>query len=589
MPRNLDLGAPADPPPRAAAGRDAAAPAPIPAVAPLGAVIAMVAIYLLPGLIGHDPWKQDETYIVAIVHHMLASGDWLVPTMAGEAFMEKPPLYYWIAALCGGALSAYLPVHDGARLATGLFMFCTCGAVAWLGRRWWGRGQGALAVLCLLACLGMLQHAHVILTDIALLAGFAVALCGVALARARPLPGGLILGTGMGMGFMAKGLFAPGVLGFTLLALTVCFRDWRRRNFLYAIGVAAVAALPWLLIWPALLYARSPTLFWDWLWLNNIGRFAGFSVPLLGAAHSKFFWLRTIPWFTFPALPLAALTLWQRRRSALSEEPCQVALMLSGAMVAVLWSAASARDNYALPLLPPLALLAAPASVRLPALVELCWRRVSLLLLGGCAALIGGVGAWMAWRGAAPDLPVLSRYLPASFVPQPRAAMLGLAAVLALATLVLARRRYWPAQRALWEWVAGLALCWALLASLCLPWLDHAKSYRGVFAGLGAVMPARHGCIASLEVGESERAMLEYFLDVRTVALASPLGRGCQLLLAEGGAAPHFAPIAPSDWCLAWRGARPGDRRESLWFFMRRQGTSGAADAPGAPYRACPG
>ena len=60
--------------------------------------IALVLAYLLPGLIGHDPWKQDETYIFGIIQHLLETGDWVVPTLAGEPFMEKPPLFYWLAA-----------------------------------------------------------------------------------------------------------------------------------------------------------------------------------------------------------------------------------------------------------------------------------------------------------------------------------------------------------------------------------------------------------------------------------------------------------------------------------------------------------
>ncbi|CAH2788159.1 MAG: Putative transmembrane protein [uncultured Paraburkholderia sp.] len=42
---------------------------------------------------GHDPWKQDETYTFGIVKHMLDTGDLVVPTNAGQPFVEKPPVY----------------------------------------------------------------------------------------------------------------------------------------------------------------------------------------------------------------------------------------------------------------------------------------------------------------------------------------------------------------------------------------------------------------------------------------------------------------------------------------------------------------
>jgi 4-amino-4-deoxy-L-arabinose transferase-like glycosyltransferase len=51
------------------------------------------------GLVGHDPWKPDEAYTFGLVYHILEAGDWLVPTLAGEPFVEKPPLFFWTAAL----------------------------------------------------------------------------------------------------------------------------------------------------------------------------------------------------------------------------------------------------------------------------------------------------------------------------------------------------------------------------------------------------------------------------------------------------------------------------------------------------------
>lgn len=281
---------------------------------------AITLLYLLPGLTGHDPWKQDETYITDIVRHMLDSGDWTVPTMAGAPFMEKPPLFYWVAAICATLFSPVLPMHDGARIATAVFLGGTCAALAWLGHRWWGRYHGRVAVLALLSCLGMALHAHFMLTDLAMLMGFAIALCGLALCRDKPVWGGLLLGTGVGIGFLGKGVLAPGVFGASALLLPLLFHPWREASYGRALAIACTASAPWLLIWPAALLHRSPQLFMEWFWLNNVGRFVGFSVPLLGAEHSRWFWLTTMPWFAFPALPLAMVSLWRQRFAALSKE-----------------------------------------------------------------------------------------------------------------------------------------------------------------------------------------------------------------------------------------------------------------------------
>lgn len=47
-------------------------------------------IYLLPGIFGHNPWKQDENYSFGIIQTMYETDNWLIPTNAGQPFMEKP-------------------------------------------------------------------------------------------------------------------------------------------------------------------------------------------------------------------------------------------------------------------------------------------------------------------------------------------------------------------------------------------------------------------------------------------------------------------------------------------------------------------
>lgn len=78
--------------------------------------------YALPGVLGHDPWKQDETYTFGIIQHMLETGDLVVPTNAGQPFMEKPPLYAWVATSLAWLLQRVMPLHDAARLASALFV-----------------------------------------------------------------------------------------------------------------------------------------------------------------------------------------------------------------------------------------------------------------------------------------------------------------------------------------------------------------------------------------------------------------------------------------------------------------------------------
>ena len=172
----------------------------------------LILAWLLPGLIGRDPWKADEPYTVGLVWHIVETGDWVVPTLGGEPFMEKPPVYFITAACFTKCFSWLLAPHEAARLASAFFLGITLLCVGLASRRWYGDGKGQIAALLLMGCVGLIHTAHFLITDNALLAGFAVALYGLSLCGTRPWLGGIWLGTGTGLAFMAKGILGPAFL-----------------------------------------------------------------------------------------------------------------------------------------------------------------------------------------------------------------------------------------------------------------------------------------------------------------------------------------------------------------------------------------
>jgi 4-amino-4-deoxy-L-arabinose transferase-like glycosyltransferase len=530
-------------------------------------VLLITAMYLLVGLVGHDPWRPDEIYAFGIVYDFLStSGDWVIPTVAGQPFMEKPPLLYWVAATFARVFSGWLPLHDGARLAVGLFMGITCAATASAARQWWGSGSGRLAVLALLGCLGLVQHSHMLLTDVPLLTGFALATCGIAFSGNRPVVGGLLLGTGVGVGFLAKGLIAPGVIGITVGLLTMLFPAWRTRDALWAFAIAIVAALPWLTIWPIALYLRSPTLFMEWFWSNNVGRFIGFSVTELGARNEQGFWWRTVLWFAFPALPLAIFTLWRFRTRSWNTPAIQVCVLLSIVIVAVLGISASARANYFLPLLIPVSLLAAPGAARLNGAVNKVLDRSAKIIFALLASFLWLVWLVMIVRGAPPSLPILSRFLPLDFHASFDLKMFFLALILSLAVVIPIVKL--PAQpRALTSWVFGITLVWGLLFTLWAPWLDDAKSYRSVFVPMKQVLGTGYNCVLGTNLAESERGMLDYFAGVVTKGEKNGTAPVCDYWLYRRLAEGRPKEVDPNHWSLVWEGGRPGDMRERYFLF----------------------
>src|SRR5450759_2499250 len=533
---------------------------------PQGLVVLCVLLaYCLPGLIGHEPWKPDEGYIFAGIYHMLQSGDWIVPHLAGEPFMEKPPLYHWIGAATATLTSSFLPLHDGARLASGLFIGITIGATAFASRIAWGTGQGRIAVLVLIGTLGLLNTILLMLPDLPLTAGFALAMLGfVAHAFGRKWAF-LAVGTGVGMGFLAKGLLAPGAIGLAAIALPVCFAQWRDRRYARLLAHAFLVALPWLVTWPAILYTRNPQDFVTWFWDNNIGRFLGFSTDTLGAAAERGFWTKTFPWFLFPWWIFVATGIWKSRGKVLRDPGVQVSLTIAVSLAFVLAISGSARVIYALPLLPALALAATGTRLHVPTRL---WKLLGEL--GIVVALAAAPLSWFLWgslisTGQVPAWHWVERSLPLKFA-LPISAFSVAGALLVTAGwigIILYRRRL--AQGPLLVWSASLALSWALPALLLMPWIEAAKGYRGVFEDLGRALPAAYSCVQSEHLGESERGILEYTIGLVTVRSEASRTANCPFLVRQ--LRQRFdVPEPEGQWTLLWTGSRPscGNERFKL-------------------------
>lgn len=533
----------------------------------------LTALYVIPGLIGHDPWKQDETYVFGIIYSMIESGDWIVPMVAGEPFMEKPPLFYWVAAILAKLLSPPLALHDAARLASGLFTLTAIVCIGRAARLWWGAQAAPMAPIALMSSAGLLFHAHIMETDIALLAGFAVALLGLSGAREGSWKSGLLLGCGVGMGFLSKGVLAPAVMGLTALILPLAFREWRSATYWRNCAVALIAVLPWLLAWPLALYLRSPQLFMDWFWLNNVGRYLGFAVATLGAPHTEWFWWINLPWLTFPVLPLACYTLYltQREQGGVLRQPMlQLGLVMSAVIATILFSAASARAMYGLPLLLPLALMAVPAAWRLPRALNR-YASWSVLLLVVLLAAAVWFFWWRMWSsGTTPQLSWFQRHLPNQFVLPFSPWLVGLALIVSAGAAWLARAALRSAGGAIASLAIGFMLLWGLVMNLWVPWIDAGKSYRTAFRDLPITADGDGKCVASINLGESERAMLHYMNGIITERQENGEGGDCDWLLVQGSPSQPPELVRSRTEDLVWEGYRSGDRRIRFW--LLRQG-----------------
>jgi 4-amino-4-deoxy-L-arabinose transferase-like glycosyltransferase len=530
------------------------------------AIIAVAVLYVLFGLVGHDPWKQDETYVTSIIQNIDRSDDWVVPRSAGRPFMEKPPLYFVVAEETADLFDEWLPLHDAARLSDALWMFIVIGCLAAAGRLAWPSGPQAdvAAILALISSAGLVVHAHTLLVDVALLAGFALALLGLLWMRERPAVGGLLLGTGAGAAFLAKGLLGPGCLGLTLGLLALLSPMWRSREIAKGSVIALAAILPWVLVWPVALYLRAPALFDEWLWQQNVGRFFGYSH--LGAAPEAWYYFRVAPLFAFPVLAFAAWAVWTRRRSWRNDAALQLCAVLPTVTFATLCVAGSMRALYLLPILLPLSLLAAAGVEQIPAR----WQRwSSQVSLGVYSTLAAGI--WLLYLAGAHDampawLPVAA-LLPPPPIPLPDPTSVAVAVLATSAWCANASWRGGPLL-ALRNWAFGLTLAWVLVATLLMPWINEAKAYRSMFEDMRHHLPAGFDCVKSYRLGESEAAMLEYEGKITAVRAEDHPGAMCQLIWVQGSAPASLRPVL-AESRLIWSGHRPGDAKEVHRLFAR--------------------
>lgn len=557
---------------------------------PRWALFALGLLYILPGLIGRDPWKNDDAASFGVMWTMAQGGwqDWLWPNIAGLANNEEGPLAFWLGAL-GIKLGGWL-LGDvlAARLAT-VAVFLLGVLSVWytafnLGRRPdaqplrlafggqpaprdFGRTLGDAAVLIYLGSLGLLLHSHETTSE-----ALQVALVALLLYRAvryvelaSPRNAALV-GLALGLLTLTRGWLTPAALTLALFGCTRMLalplgRTMRELAlaWLIAAAIAALWLLPAHLALPA---ARDPLAGWlDW----NAAQLA---LPGLDALR---FLLRVGLWFFWPAWPFAiwAVYAWRRQRHVL-----HIVVPLAFVALAALLTLfhPHPEQSQLLVLLPPLAVMAAFGllTMKRGAINAIDWFSVMALTL--CAAII-----WIFWFAKLTGWPAQAAKNALKLVPgfKPELGMLAFL-VAAAATCGWIALVHWRLSRqpaVLWRAVVlssgGLILIWILLMTLFLPDMNYSKSYAPVARQIAASLPSQLDCIES-NVGPAQRASFAYFAQL---PFAAPEQRCSLLLLQDSIKVRDEREIAPQyrgkQWRLLWEGRRPSDREERFRLYQR--------------------
>jgi 4-amino-4-deoxy-L-arabinose transferase-like glycosyltransferase len=552
---------------------------------PRWGLIALCLLYILPGLIRRDPWKSDDAAGFGIMWTMARGGwqDWLWPHIAGLPVPAEGPLAFWLGALFIRLFGWLLGDALAARITTiGFFLI---GALSvWystylLGRRPeaqplrlafggqpeakdYGRTLADGALLIYLACLGLLLRSHETTAEALQISLIAFAIyASVRLFESQSLRSATILGTTLGLLVLTRGWLAPLALWSALVLTSSRYGEQLlQRLTLVALPMACAIGSVWPLM-NALTqpYGGNPTQAWlEW----NATQLAPPSLQNLS------YFLKYGIWFSWPAWPFAgwAVYAWRQQRTAL-HIALPLALATAFAILALLNP--NGEESILLPLLPPLAILAAFGlpTMKRGAINAVDW--FSMITLSICAAFI-----WIGWIAKQTGWPAqIARNafkLAPGFKPEFNLLAFLIAAAATIAWIMVVRWRIARHPSVLWRAVVlssgGVILCWLLLMTLWLPWLNYGKSYAGVAHQIGAKLPSSGYCVDT-NVGPAQRASFAYFGQVEFARFGN---HDCDyLLLQDRGNSPLMKRDDESRLQLLWEGRRPSDRDERFRLYRR--------------------
>ncbi len=447
------------------------------------ALLLIAALMLGAGMGFKDPWPPDEPRFALVALEMIATGDWLFPHRGGELYADKPPLFMWsIAAaylLTGSMRVAHLLPSWLAALGVLLLVYD-------LGRRLWNRRTGLAAAGGLLLCIQFSENARTAQVDMLLTFWCTLGLYGLA---RHLLLGAAALWLYLAFAAMGLGVLTKGVGVLPLLMLPLYFwakaRGWRvpghASSFSAWLGALLAMGLViglWIvpLLWATTL-SNDPAViaYRDNLLFTQTGERY---LRAWGHIEPPWFYLtHAIPkgWVPLILLLPWLVPAWVRR---IRRGDIRYLALLGYVIFGLLFFSASAgkRDQYILPLLPALALAAAP-------LVPPLLRRAGIQRLGfGIALLASAAACAAAWHGYKPAT-AMTALGQAPSLWQPLLA-LGL---LGLALAVLARP-----ERGVAALCGLLFSAWCMMGLWIYPLVNDARSAKAVMERVTGLIPAGH-------------------------------------------------------------------------------------------------
>jgi len=314
----------------------------------------------------------DEPRYAWIARDMAETGDWITPRLYGKPWFEKPPLFYWGAAV---GFKLFGVSEAAARLPSAISALLATLALAWLALRLYGAETARWLLLLLPTTVGMIGFSHAAATDMPFSGMLTIAMvcAAVVLGLTRnentpilprtPWLALLLFGFFLGLAVLAKGPAAIILSGGAIFFWALFTKRWRDAFRLFhpaALASFCLTALPWYI----LCARRNPDFFRIFIIEHNFKRYL---TPEF--QHIQPFWyygpiilIAILPWSVI--LPRVGYDAVLSFRQSQWKESNSLFLALWTIFPLVFFSLSQSKlPGYALPVLPPLSALAARSLV----------------------------------------------------------------------------------------------------------------------------------------------------------------------------------------------------------------------------------